>query len=96
MSALIHYQVDNQLALIGLSHAPVNALSQALRAELLQAFEQAAADPAVHAIIVHGQVLASGTLDEVRGAATLEERFVELAGGRKAAEGMEWLHSFSD
>ncbi|MDF2573878.1 MAG: hypothetical protein K0S05_790, partial [Agromyces sp.] len=22
--------------------------------------------------------------------------FVELAGGRKAAEGMEWLHSFSD
>lgn len=48
------------------------------------------------AIIVHGQVLASGTLDEVRGAATLEERFVELAGGRKAAEGMEWLHSFSD
>lgn len=48
------------------------------------------------AIIVHGQVLASGTLDEVRGVATLEERFVELAGGRKAAEGMEWLHSFSD
>nr|WP_242616456.1 ABC transporter ATP-binding protein [Microterricola gilva] len=48
------------------------------------------------AIIVHGHVLASGTLDEVRGAATLEERFVELAGGRKAAEGMEWLHSFSD
>lgn len=48
------------------------------------------------AIIVHGQVLASGTLDEVRGTSTLEERFVELAGGRKAAEGMEWLHSFSD
>ncbi|PPL17349.1 ABC transporter ATP-binding protein [Microterricola pindariensis] len=48
------------------------------------------------AIIVHGEVLASGTLDEVRGKATLEERFVELAGGRKAAEGMEWLHSFSD
>nr|WP_234407409.1 ABC transporter ATP-binding protein [Microterricola viridarii] len=48
------------------------------------------------AIIVQGQVLASGTLDEVRGKASLEERFVELAGGRKAAEGMEWLHSFSD
>lgn len=48
------------------------------------------------AIIVRGQVLAAGTIDEVRGEQTLEERFVDLAGGRKAAEGMEWLHSFSD
>jgi ABC-type multidrug transport system ATPase subunit len=48
------------------------------------------------AIIVGGRVLAAGTLDEVRGGQTLEDRFVELAGGRKAAEGMEWLHSFSD
>jgi ABC-2 type transport system ATP-binding protein len=48
------------------------------------------------AIIVGGRVLASGTLDEVRAGQTLEDRFVELAGGRKAAEGMEWLHSFSD
>ena len=48
------------------------------------------------AIIVRGQVLAAGTIDQVRGEQTLEERFVELAGGRKAAEGMEWLHSFSD
>ncbi|QHO71050.1 ABC transporter ATP-binding protein [Marisediminicola antarctica] len=48
------------------------------------------------AIIVRGAVLASGTMDEVRAGATLEDRFVELAGGRKAAEGMEWLHSFSD
>ncbi|HET6673272.1 MAG TPA: ATP-binding cassette domain-containing protein [Agromyces sp.] len=48
------------------------------------------------AIIVGGRVLAQGTLDEVRGGTTLEDRFVELAGGRKAAEGMEWLHSFSD
>jgi ABC-2 type transport system ATP-binding protein len=48
------------------------------------------------AIIVHGKVLANGSIDVVRGKQTLEERFVELAGGRKAAEGMEWLHSFSD
>ncbi|TFD50659.1 ABC transporter ATP-binding protein [Cryobacterium frigoriphilum] len=48
------------------------------------------------AIIVQGTVLASGTIAEVRGSATLEERFIELAGGRKVAEGMEWLHSFSD
>ncbi|WP_157802376.1 ABC transporter ATP-binding protein [Diaminobutyricimonas aerilata] len=48
------------------------------------------------AIIVEGSVLAAGTTDEVRGEGTLEDRFVELAGGRKAAEGMEWLHTFSD
>ncbi|KZE92185.1 Daunorubicin/doxorubicin resistance ATP-binding protein DrrA [Agromyces sp. NDB4Y10] len=48
------------------------------------------------AIIVGGRVLASGPLDEVRQGQTLEDRFVELAGGRKAAEGLEWLHSFSD
>jgi ABC-2 type transport system ATP-binding protein len=48
------------------------------------------------AIIVSGRVLASGTMQEVRGGGTLEDRFVQLAGGRKAAEGMEWLHTFSD
>jgi ABC-type multidrug transport system ATPase subunit len=48
------------------------------------------------AIVVAGKVLAAGTTDEVRGAGSLEERFVGLAGGRKTAEGMEWLHSFSD
>jgi ABC-2 type transport system ATP-binding protein len=48
------------------------------------------------AVIVNGSVLAAGTMTEVRAGRTLEERFVELAGGRKAAEGMEWLHKFSD
>ncbi|MDJ0349030.1 ABC transporter ATP-binding protein [Cryobacterium sp. PH29-G1] len=48
------------------------------------------------AIIVQGRVLAAGTIAEVRGQKTLEDRFVELAGGRKVAEGMEWLHNFSD
>jgi ABC-2 type transport system ATP-binding protein len=48
------------------------------------------------AIIVQGQVLAQGTVDEVRRDGTLEDRFVELAGGRKAAEGMEWLLNSSN
>lgn len=48
------------------------------------------------AIVVNGTVLASGTMDDVRGIGSLEEKFVQLAGGRKTAEGMEWLHSFSD
>ncbi|MCU1558979.1 MAG: transporter ATP-binding protein [Microbacteriaceae bacterium] len=48
------------------------------------------------AIVVSGSILASGTMDEVRGVGSLEEKFVELAGGRRTAEGMEWLHSFSD
>ncbi len=48
------------------------------------------------AIIVDGAVLASGTVDEVRGKGTLEQKFVELAGGPTDMGGMEWLHSFSD
>ncbi len=48
------------------------------------------------AVMVAGQVLAEGTVDEVRGELTLEQRFVELAGGLSDVEGLEWLHTFSD
>lgn len=48
------------------------------------------------AVIVAARILATGTLDEVRAGASLEERFVELAGGRVAVEGLEWLTTFSD
>ncbi len=48
------------------------------------------------AVIVAGQVLAEGTVAEVRGELTLEQRFVELAGGLSDVEGLEWLHTFSD
>ncbi|MCR2793075.1 ABC transporter ATP-binding protein [Microbacterium sp. zg.Y625] len=47
------------------------------------------------AVIVSGQVLAEGTVEEVRGELTLEQRFVELAGGLGDVEGLEWLHTFS-
>ena len=48
------------------------------------------------AIIVGGEVLAEGTIDEVRAGQTLEARFVELSGGTGEVEGLEWLHTFSD
>lgn len=48
------------------------------------------------AVIVAGRILASGTVDEVRDGRSLEDRFVELAGGRAAVEGLEWLTTFSD
>lgn len=48
------------------------------------------------AIIVGGEVLAEGTIDEVRSGQTLEARFVELAGSSGEVEGLEWLHTFSD
>nr|WP_241965183.1 ABC transporter ATP-binding protein [Microbacterium telephonicum] len=47
------------------------------------------------AVIVAGRVLAAGTVDEVRGGRTLEERFLELTGGAADVEGLEWLHTFS-
>lgn len=48
------------------------------------------------AIIVDGTVLVAGTVDEVRGTGSLEEKFIELAGGTTTVEGLEWLHNFSD
>lgn len=43
------------------------------------------------AVIAEGRVLASGTIDDVRAGSTLEDRFVELVGGRRTGEGPEWL-----
>jgi len=43
------------------------------------------------AVIAQGRVLAAGTTDEVRGDSTLEDRFVELVGGRRTGEGPAWL-----
>jgi ABC-2 type transport system ATP-binding protein len=48
------------------------------------------------AVVVNGAILDSGTMESVRRGKTLEERFVELAGGRTNVEGMAWLNSFSD
>jgi ABC-2 type transport system ATP-binding protein len=46
------------------------------------------------AVIAQGNVLAAGTIDEVRGSASLEDRFVELVGGRNQTEGLAWLRTF--
>jgi ABC-2 type transport system ATP-binding protein len=48
------------------------------------------------AVIAAGRVLAAGTLDQVRAGATLEDRFVELVGGRAVGEGLAWLRTSSD
>jgi ABC-2 type transport system ATP-binding protein len=48
------------------------------------------------AVIAAGQVRAVGTVDEVRGGRSLEERFVDLVGGRTHVQGLEWLRTFSD
>ena len=45
------------------------------------------------AVIDNGKVLIAGTVDEVRGQSTLEDRFVELVGGRLHEEGPEWLRT---
>ncbi|WP_425317846.1 3-hydroxyacyl-CoA dehydrogenase NAD-binding domain-containing protein [Pseudomonas nitroreducens] len=54
MTPLIHYRIEDGLALLGLARAPVNALGQPLRAALKKACGRAAADPTVKAIILHG------------------------------------------
>jgi ABC-2 type transport system ATP-binding protein len=45
------------------------------------------------AVIAGGNLLAVGTVDEVRGGTSLEERFVALVGGRGPSEGLSWLHT---
>lgn len=46
------------------------------------------------AVVAGGRVLAAGTVEEVRAGASLEDRFVQLVGGRNHAEGLEWLRTF--
>jgi len=48
------------------------------------------------AVIAEGHVLAAGTVDDVRAGRSLEERFVELVGGRISGEGISWLRTSSD
>ncbi|QJI40153.1 3-hydroxyacyl-CoA dehydrogenase [Pseudomonas sp. ADAK2] len=55
MNTLIHYRVEENLALIGLARPPVNALGQALRAALAEAYDRAIADPDVRAIVLYGE-----------------------------------------
>ena len=43
------------------------------------------------AVLAGGRVLADGTLDEVRGDDTLQDRFLALVGGRHSSEGPSWL-----
>jgi len=45
------------------------------------------------AVVANGRVLAEGTTDEVRAGSTLEDRFVELVGGRRHNEGPSWLRT---
>lgn len=45
------------------------------------------------AVIAAGRVLVAGTVDEVRAGESLEDRFVELVGGRHGGDGPEWLRT---
>ena len=45
------------------------------------------------AVVAAGRVLAAGTVDDVRAGSSLEERFVDLVGGRSTGEGLAWLRT---
>jgi len=48
------------------------------------------------AVIVDGRLIAGGTVDEVRGDQSLQERFIELAGSdEESIADLTWLHRFS-
>ncbi|GAA4731910.1 ABC transporter ATP-binding protein [Isoptericola chiayiensis] len=48
------------------------------------------------AVIAGGHVLDAGTVEQVRAGQSLEDRFVELVGGRRETGGLEWLRTSSD
>lgn len=54
MASLVEYTVDGAVALVRLNRPPVNALSDELSNELLDAFKRAN-DPSVRALVVTGQ-----------------------------------------
>lgn len=46
------------------------------------------------AVVARGHILAAGTVDEVRGEQSLEDRFVDLVGGRRTGDqGLTWLRT---
>ena len=54
MTGTAHYRVVDDVALIELDHAPVNALSYELRSALIAGLNRAADDPAIAAIVIIG------------------------------------------
>jgi ABC-2 type transport system ATP-binding protein len=48
------------------------------------------------AVVVDGRILSVGTVEEVRGDQSLEDRFIDLVSANNAGEDLEWLRSFSD
>ncbi len=51
-SALVNYRCDDRIALFTIDNPPVNALSRALRADLLDGVRRATADPDVRAMVI--------------------------------------------
>jgi ABC-2 type transport system ATP-binding protein len=46
-------------------------------------------------IISHGQIVATGTTEQVRGGKTLQRAFIDLVGSKGSEEGLSWLGSSS-
>jgi 3-hydroxyacyl-CoA dehydrogenase len=74
MSA-VHYRLEDGVAVLTIDNPPVNALSLAVRAGLLQALERAAQDEAVRAVVLtgaHGNFAAGADIRELASGAVLK------------------------
>ena len=54
MTKTAHLSKENEIAFIALSNAPMNALSQGVRAGLKKGVEEALSDNKIKAIVIHG------------------------------------------
>ena len=61
-ASVVQTRLDGEVLVVSINNPPVNALGQAVRAGLLAAVEQAAADAAVQAVLIVGEGKASGEI----------------------------------
>src|SRR3984885_6206579 len=89
MSA-VHYRLEDGVAVLTIDNAPVNALSLAVRAGLLQALERAAHDDAVRAVVLtgaHGNFAAGADIREIASGAVLKSPITREVQARMEALG---------
>jgi 3-hydroxyacyl-CoA dehydrogenase len=61
--AAVNYRLEGEVAVVTIANPPVNALSLAVRAGLMQGLQRAAEDAAVKAVVVNGSGTFSGGAD---------------------------------
>jgi len=83
---MISYQVEDQIARIGLAHAPANAVDERMLSALIESLDKAAGDPQVRAVVLCSEV-------PKRFCSGLDLRLLHGAGEREVRRLLERLYA---